>query len=86
MRVRVMRKPYPFKHCVDVNDPDVHIKIMVDMPKPSNLTVHLSNEHRLGYEGKWPGTERLAIEHLEAHLFGVFRDGAEHYHVKGETF
>ena len=75
-----MRKPFPFKVPVDPDDPDVRIRLMVDMPEPRNLAVHLANQHRIGRDD-WPlGT----VTHLIAHLYGDFREGAEHYHVKGE--
>jgi hypothetical protein len=78
-----MRKPYPFKVPVDHDDPSVHVKVMVDMPVPQNLTVHLANEHAFG-----PGLGRdetaRVIAHLTGHLYGYFREGADHYHVEGE--
>jgi hypothetical protein len=76
-----MRKPYPFKVPVDLNADDVEIKILVDMPYPGNMSVHLANEHGANPD-RWQDNY---IAHLAAHLYGDFRDGSEHYHVRGET-
>ena len=76
-----MRKPYPFKVPVDLNQPDVHARVMVDMPMALNLTVHLGNEHKIASK---TGTEMSVSQHLMAHLHGDFRAGSEHYHVEGE--
>jgi hypothetical protein len=75
-----MRKPYPFKVPVDLDAEDVAVKVMVDMPEPYNLTVHLANEH--GTETEFP--HMRVMKHLMAHLYGGFREGCEHYHTLGE--
>jgi hypothetical protein len=76
-----MRKPCPFKVPVDLDRPDVHSRVMVDMPMALNLNVHLSNEHKIA---RGESTELAVSQHLMAHLHGEFREGSEHYHVEGE--
>lgn len=78
-----MRQPYPFRTPVDPDDPDVRVKVMVDMPDPHNMPVHLANEHRISPD-RLGSTERV-LRHLDAHLYAQFRDGSDHYHVKGES-
>ena len=76
-----MRMPYPFKTPVDPDADDVAIKVMVDMPYPSNLSVHLANEHGKSLD-RW---QENYIAHTLTHLYGEFREGSEHYHVWGEV-
>ena len=76
----MMRKPYPFRVPADPDAGDVHTRVMVDMPEPLNLHAHLGNEHGIEDSG-WVQPE---IQHLTAHVYARFRDGADHYHVRGE--
>lgn len=76
-----MRQPYPYKVPVDAADV-VRPLVLVDMPVPQNLRVHLANEHRINPDDGH-GTENV-ISHLAAHMYGEFRGGSEHYHVRSE--
>lgn len=77
-----MRHPYPFKVPVDPDSEDVNIKIMVDMPVPYNLTVHIANEHKINPA---PYEHQRVIDHMLAHVYGRFRTGAEHYHTEEQA-
>lgn len=45
-----------------------------------NITVHLANEHKIN-----PGPyEENQVQHMLAHLYGIFRAGQEHYHQRPE--
>ncbi len=50
-----------------------------EMSYPSNLTVHLANEHTLTPEDILAGEKEIA--HALAHLRGQFRAGHGHYHA-----
>lgn len=60
------------------------VLILVDMPVPLNITVHLCNEHNiLPGELADPAHDKV-LAHLRAHLYGRFREGSEHYHNEDE--
>ena len=70
---------YPFAASVDVNDPET-LLVIRDMPWPSNMVVHLANEHRIKPDGHTTNDQHHL--HNSAHLHGEFREGAEHFHTK----
>lgn len=46
-----------------------------------NITVHIANEHGIR-EGPF---EEAQVQHMFAHLYGIFRAGQGHYHKKPST-
>jgi hypothetical protein len=67
---------YPFAHHVSIEDAN-EIIVLRDMPYPQSMSVHLANEH--GLNNNWKDDQH---QHAQAHLYGKFRDGAQHFHTQ----
>lgn len=60
-------------------------KVMGRMARKAmaNITVHLANEHQISPDARPP--EQHHIQHMLAHLYGLFRPGQEHYHEEPQS-
>lgn len=68
---------FPFAHNVHIDDVN-GIQVLRDMPWPQNMNVHICNEHG-SYPDDWRDNQH---QHLLAHAYGKFREGAEHFHTR----
>jgi hypothetical protein len=73
---------FPFAHNVDLDQLEPgEVKVIRAMPRPGNMTVHLANEHGVNPDPFKDDLHRTAWVHMDAHVHGRFRDGAEHWHT-----